>query len=485
MYMRPELARVLSLSAKIPPEVQEEIYNTGDSHAIYYLAKRADLPLTIQEKIVKSNAYTSQWSISSTRPKKLISRALKAPQSDTTYMQLSQQEALTASQARTLLEKNIPMVGYSLAKRENMPRVIKLKAIKLYSQILDLNSNHQNKQEIAALVGKNTNDWVTLTKELEIDNLYLLTLAIDCTDGDSRLHEIFMKTLESINDYIMKTTTNSLSGEVSNPRFTQINNFYHYEDLTPLQSSYLKNLPEEKKKPIVQEFVQMYRKLAKSPSFSIRSLEKIKSYPFFEKLIPEIDYLIEENFQKSYAYLRKSTCNKFINNDPKHLESIKHLLSTDVSIAISYLLVMEETLIHRNELSSKEIARGLVKGNGPLVRELGRKLATDKKFEEINYYIDNSNSLILDEIEEVDEILKFMAKKCSKATLEERTYMRNPKIVIQNYGKVMDLTQVPYLLSLVVEIFEGLPASQKAFCYSMLIEWEGSLETLLSASANI
>jgi hypothetical protein len=483
--MRPELARVLSLSSKIPAKVQEEIYNTGDSHAIYYLAKRADLPLCIQEKIVKSNLYTSQWSISPRRPKKLISQALKMPQSDTTYMQLSQQELLTPSQAMSLLGRKIPMVGYSLSKRSDLPKSIKLKAIKLYSQILDLNSNHQNKQEIVTLIGKNTHDWVLLTKELEIDNLFLLTLAIESTDGDIKLHENFMNTLESVNNTIVNKKSTLHNSDATNPRFVQVNNFYHYEDLTPAQSEYLREVPEEKRKPLVQEFVQMYRKLAKSPNFSINNLEKIRCYPFFDKLIPEIDYLIEENFQKSYNFIKKSKCGKSIDKQPKHLKSLKHLLSTDVSIAMNYLLVMEETLMHRQELSSKEIARGLVKGNGPLIRELGILLAKEERYEEIHYYIENSNSLILDDIEEVDEILKFMAEKCSRATLEERTYMRNPKIVILNFGKVFELTQVPYLLGLIVEIIESLPAPQRAFCYSMLIEWEGSLETLLSASANI
>ena len=483
--MRPELARVLSLSSKIPAKIQEEIYNTGDSHAIYYLAKRADLPLAIQEKIVKSNQYTSQWSLNPRRPKKLISQALKMPQSDTTYMQLSQQELLTPSQARSLLERNIPMVGYSLSKRGDLPKSIKLKAIKLYSQILDLNSNHKNKQEIGTLIGKNTNDWVLLTKELEIDNLFLLTLAIESTDGDIKLHEIFMKTLESVDNSIVNKGPSLLNVDNTNPRFVQVNNFYHYEDLTPTQSHYLREVPEEKRKPLVQEFVQMYRKLAKSPSFSINNLEKIKCYPFFDKLIPEIDYLIEENFQRSYNFIKNSKCGKNIDRQPKHLNSLKHLLSTDVSIAMSYLLVMEETLIHRQELSSKEIARGLVKGNGPLVRELGKLLAKEGRYEEIYYYIENSNSLILDDIEDVDEILKFLAGRCSRSTLEERNYMRNPKVVILNFGEIFELTQVPYLLGLVVEILENLPAPQKAFCYSMLIEWEGSLDTLLSASANI
>ena len=168
------------------------------------------------------------------------------PQSDTTYMQLSQQELLTPSQARSLLERNIPMVGYSLSKRGDLPKSIKLKAIKLYSQILDLNSNHKNKQEIGTLIGKNTNDWVLLTKELEIDNLFLLTLAIESTDGDIKLHEIFMKTLESVDNSIVNKGPSLLNVDNTNPRFVQVNNFYHYEDLTPTQSHYLREVPEEK-----------------------------------------------------------------------------------------------------------------------------------------------------------------------------------------------------------------------------------------------
>jgi len=482
--MRVELARVLALSKNIPPKLQKEIFLTGDKHAIYYLSKQEQLVESIQLEIVKSNEFTGQWSSYPNRPSKLITIAIANPQNDNTYMQLANQSNLTKKQASDLLRKNIPMVGYALAKRSNLPRSIRVEAIRCYSQILDLNSNHQNKIELAEMVGKKTKDWEFLTRDLNLDNLFLLTLAIESSEDPSYFHETYLGALAKIDRLIKETERSSKEVRDASSNRKHISSIYHYEDLTPSQSEYLKNIPEEKKKPLIQEVIQIYRKIVKSPDFSIENLKLIKKYPFFDKLFPEIDNLVNENYQKSYQNLMATKCK---NGKPNHLhiKSLKHLLGSDTSINLNQLKIVDETLIHRDQLEKSEISRGLIRGNGQLVRSLGLLLSRERRYEEIRYFTENVNSLILDGIDPIDELLTYLAEVGCKATLESRVYERNIDLIVYKYANLGDLLVEPTLLSKVVEIIEKLPTERRYFCYSMLMEWEDSLEALISASVKL
>ena len=481
--MRVELARILATSDCLTPKLQEDIYNSQDHHALYYLAKREDLLFEIQEKILLQGKFTSQWSQAKNRPEKLISMALRDEQSHATYMQLAEQIELTHDHINVLLSKEVPMLGYSLAKRKDIDPKMKLKALKLYSKILDLSSTHQNKQEFGNLVGSEKESWFYLLDDFNLENIYLLTLAVENISEPAHLEKYFIKMLKKI-DYIIMNSKPLKEEIVSKNRILN-SPMYHYEDLTPNQHLYLKNISQELQKPLIQEIIQIYRKIAKSPSFKTSKLLKIIQFPFFEKVKPEMLELVKEDYYKSYRYLKKTACQNQGSYSKAHLNSLKHLLSNDSIISLHESIVVEETIIHSRELDSRETSRGMSRANGSIVRDLGRKLASEARFQEIEFYLIHNNSLILDQIEDIDPLLEYLAENGCKSILEERVYLKNPKLIILKYDKVNEIIHIPYLLGKVIEIIEDLPSNVKNICYSLLVEWDSSLSSLITTSQTL
>ena len=477
--MQNNVAKILLKADKLSYAIQKKIYDTGDSELLKILAKRKDLSEKIENRLIENITYLDSWLSYPERSLKNLKKIINHHHlSEQVALSFTQQKKLDSEIIENLLNYNYQVVAYSLLKNYNLKTKINLRAKILiqYLNHLPIEIDHPLKEKILSYVGDNANLIKKITKNITLNNFFILEKLIKKTDKKNKEYiykniPFILKKLESeIINYIGPDLNNTF--QKSSHSNEVILNKYANSELDRV----LMYLPLQLKIKFIRELESLFHLLKNEidiPEILYQFLEKSKYLIIMEGRLPQ------PLIQESYRILLES--NPIKKYRKKELRALKIILKHDYTNRDKNPTICLATVINREHLTEREISAGIELYSGPSIREIGELLFKNEDYPSLLYYAKKNNSLVFEGIPNLYPFIEYLCLNNEEIILKSKKILENKKYrktILENYSNLNKVLENDILAKEFLKLIED-----KANFFELLTlapEWSLTYKDLIN-----